>query len=325
MARLRAGLARPHPRRDTGSLSAKSSSRCTTSRKADVILSLEADFLAWGPGRLKDARAFASRRDAGAGGPEATMNRLYVAERTPSLTGALADHRLADRRADVALLARALAAAIKPGDAPTADDLIVPNGLAAHAGWIKALVRDLKANRGKSLLIAGDTQPANVHALAHAINHALGNIGKTVQFSRVRPARPTRTARFASWPATSRPAQSRRSSSWVATPPMTRLPSLISHVCWPRKKPGCEFTWGSTTMRRPGSATGTSRRPTPLESWSDLRAFDGTATIQQPLIAPLYKGRSAHELLALFLGQPDLTPLEIVRDYWKRQRLAGRF
>ena len=62
-----------------------------------------------------------------------------------------------------------------------------------------------------------------------------------------------------------------------------------------------------------------------LESWSDLRAFDGTATIQQPLIAPLYKGRSPHELLALLLGQPDLTPLEIVRDYWKRQGLPGDF
>ncbi len=61
-----------------------------------------------------------------------------------------------------------------------------------------------------------------------------------------------------------------------------------------------------------------------LESWSDLRAFDGTATIQQPLIAPLYKGRSAHELLALLLGQPDLSALEIVRDYWKRQAIARR-
>ena len=62
-----------------------------------------------------------------------------------------------------------------------------------------------------------------------------------------------------------------------------------------------------------------------LETWSDLRAFDGTVTIQQPLIAPLYEGRSAHELLALLLGQPDLSGLEIVRDYWKRQGLAGDF
>ena len=62
-----------------------------------------------------------------------------------------------------------------------------------------------------------------------------------------------------------------------------------------------------------------------LETWSDLRAFDGTVTIQQPLIAPLYKGRSAHELLAILLGQPELSGLEIVRDYWKRQGLPGDF
>ena len=62
-----------------------------------------------------------------------------------------------------------------------------------------------------------------------------------------------------------------------------------------------------------------------LEAWGDLRAFDGTATIQQPLIAPLYDGKSALELLALFLGEPDRSGLEIVRDYWRRQALAGRF
>ena len=62
-----------------------------------------------------------------------------------------------------------------------------------------------------------------------------------------------------------------------------------------------------------------------LESWSDLLAFDGTATIQQPLIAPLYKGKSAHELLAVFLGEPDLSGLEIIRDYWRRRKLPGDF
>src|SRR5262249_19637020 len=62
-----------------------------------------------------------------------------------------------------------------------------------------------------------------------------------------------------------------------------------------------------------------------LESWSDLRAYDGTATIQQPLISPLYEGKSAHELLALLLGEPDRAGLEIVRDYWKRQSLPGDF
>ena len=78
-------------------------------------------------------------------------------------------------------------------------------------------------------------------------------------------------------------------------------------------------------MRQPDCATGIFHKPHCLEAWGDLRAFDGTVTIQQPLIAPLYKGRTAHELLALLLGQPDLSPLEIVREHWKRQGLAGEF
>ncbi len=73
--------------------------------KADVIVALDADFLAWGPGRLKDAAAFAARREVGDDrGADAKMNRLYVVERTPTLTGAAADHRLAIAARDVASL-----------------------------------------------------------------------------------------------------------------------------------------------------------------------------------------------------------------------------
>jgi anaerobic selenocysteine-containing dehydrogenase len=56
-----------------------------------------------------------------------------------------------------------------------------------------------------------------------------------------------------------------------------------------------------------------------LETWSDARAFDGTVTIMQPLIAPLYGGKSAHELLAALMGQPDRSSYTIVRDYWRGQ------
>ena len=80
--------------------------------KADILVALDADFLAWGPGRIKDARAFATRREPGdpAAGANATMNRLYSIESTPTLTGAAADHRLAVLARDVALFTRALAA-----------------------------------------------------------------------------------------------------------------------------------------------------------------------------------------------------------------------
>src|SRR5262249_51264857 len=62
-----------------------------------------------------------------------------------------------------------------------------------------------------------------------------------------------------------------------------------------------------------------------LETWSDIRCFDGTVTIQQPLIAPLYQGKSCHEVLATLLGEPDRPALEIVREYWKKQHLPGEF
>ena len=150
--------------------------------KAEVIVSLEADFLAWGPARLKDARAFAARRDALEGSASASMNRLYVVECTPSLTGAAADHRLAIPARGCRAVARALAAAIEPPAVPAAAEQPPGKLHAEHAGWIKALARDLNANRGRSLVIAGDSQPAEVHALAHLINHSLGNIGKTAEF-----------------------------------------------------------------------------------------------------------------------------------------------
>jgi MoCo/4Fe-4S cofactor protein with predicted Tat translocation signal len=294
--------------------------------KADVIVSLDADFLAWGPGRLKDARAFAARRDAGAGGPGASMNRLYVAECTLSVTGAAADHRVAIPARGVATLARALVAAIDPalaaGDQPAA----IPEYLAAHAGWIKAVARDLTANRGKSLVIAGETQPAEVHALAHLINHSLGNIGKTVEFFPRADAGPS--DQIGSLRELARDIEAGLVDTLFILGGNTAFdaPGDLGFAFLLRsEKTKLRIHLGLYDDETARLCHWHIPQAHFLESWSDLKAFDGTATIQQPLIAPLYKGRSAHELLALLLGQPDLTPLEIVRDYWKRQGLPGDF
>src|SRR5207253_2757106 len=100
-----------------------------------------------------------------------TMNRLYAIECTPTITGASADHRLAVPARDVEAIARAIARAVGVGGAaPTEPNL--PDRLARHARWIAALGRDLAAARGRSLVIASDAQPPEVHALAHLINHA---------------------------------------------------------------------------------------------------------------------------------------------------------
>src|SRR6185312_11487224 len=134
--------------------------------KADVVVSLDADFLCDGPAGLRYAREFASRRR-----PEdaARMNRLYVAEGMPTSTGSRADHRLPRRPGAIAILAEHIAAGV--GAVPAAASSIDPLG----KKWADAVARDLRAHRGASVVIAGDAQPPEVHALAHAMNAALGN------------------------------------------------------------------------------------------------------------------------------------------------------
>src|SRR5262249_19113987 len=141
--------------------------------QADVIVALDADFLGGGPGSLPYAKAFATRRQ-----PEQPdrMNRLYPVEAMPTSTGARPDHRLPARprriRSVAASLAAALGISVRGGE---------PSGSAGK--WIAAVARDLQAHRGASLVIAGESQPPTVHALAHAMNQALGNVGRTVVYT----------------------------------------------------------------------------------------------------------------------------------------------
>ncbi len=144
--------------------------------KANVVVSLDADFLSVGPGRLRYTRDFTARRKVR--GNQHEMNRLYVVESTPSNTGAMADHRLPLRAVEIEAFALALAAEVGiawPLPAPSAT---------AGSAWIAPLARDLKRHPGASIIIAGEQQTPLVHALAHAMNHALGNVGKNGQLHR---------------------------------------------------------------------------------------------------------------------------------------------
>src|SRR2546425_2203321 len=130
---------------------------------ADVIVSLDADFLSAGfPGQTRYARDFAKRRDPDSG----KMSRLYVFESTPSATGAKADQRQPRPASEIEPFARALAL-----------------DLTSNSPNPRGLVADLAAHRGASTIIPGDHQSPVVHALAHAANAALGNIGKTVFYT----------------------------------------------------------------------------------------------------------------------------------------------
>src|SRR5947209_8805885 len=152
--------------------------------QADAILALDADFLCSGPGAVRYARDFADRRRVT--GPGSTMNRLYAVESMLTNTGAMADHRLPLRSGDIKDFARAVAYGVGvKGVTPPAAPSKFP------AGWIAALVRDLEAHRGSSIVIAGDTQPGEVHPLAHAMSQPLGNAGKKAFYTDPAEANPT--------------------------------------------------------------------------------------------------------------------------------------
>lgn len=144
--------------------------------RADVVVSLDADFLAEGPGRLAYARNFSARRHVRAVADK--MNRLYAVESTPTITGAAADHRQAVKPGAVetvaALLGKAVGLAL-----PLGSDNVATN---IDPSWIEAAAADLKAAGRKAVVVAGEHQTAYVHAVAIAINRQLGAIGSTVTF-----------------------------------------------------------------------------------------------------------------------------------------------
>src|SRR6185295_11439464 len=138
------------------------------------IVSLGSDFLASWPGQVRYARDFGARRRPAEGvnvQPEEQMNRLYVIESTPTITGANADHRFAVKPSEMRNVAIGISNA---GTVQMTGDI---------GSWLPAVFKDLQAHKGASIVIAGDEQPAEIHALAHLANSQLGNVGKTVFYS----------------------------------------------------------------------------------------------------------------------------------------------
>ncbi|HXQ26524.1 MAG TPA: TAT-variant-translocated molybdopterin oxidoreductase [Candidatus Acidoferrales bacterium] len=281
--------------------------------QADVIVSLDADFLSRGPGHVRYAREFASRRDLSAG-PASKLNRFYAAESMPTGTGASSDHRLPLRSTDIDDLARQLAAAVGVAVPPSANaSAKIP------AAWVSAVARDLAAHRGSSLVIAGEQQPAFVHALAHAINAALGNVGKTVVYTESIEANPVN--------------QLESLRDLVNDLNAGRVEILVIIDGNPVYDAPADFNFADALQNAKLRVhSGLYKDETAelchwhapaahfLESWSDARAFDGTVGIVQPLIAPLYDGHTAHEVLAAFSGDSGKSGHDLVRGYWQSQR-----
>ncbi len=287
---------------------------------ADVVVSLDADFLSSGPGSLRYAKDFAARRR-----PEHAerMNRLYAIESMPTSTGARADHRLALKPSRIEQAARRLAAALGAGGAAPAAPLEGPDGERV-AKFIDAVANDLKSHRGASLVIAGECQPPAVHALAHAMNQALDNVGKTVVYTETVEAEPV--AQLDSL----RDLVSDMSAGKVdllvilggnpvyTAPPDLKFADALGkvplrvHLSLYSDETSALCQWQIPEAHF-------------LESWSDARAYDGTVSIVQPLIAPLYDGRTAHEVLAAMTDRPERSSYDIVREYWSKGNITPEF
>ncbi len=320
---------------------------------ADVIVSLDSDFLAGGPGSVRYSKDFAAKRrvmtaetpaqqkkelqqQPAENRPEGraanaayakesvpgqtTMNRLYVAEGTPSVTGARADHRIRIRTSEVPVFAASLASALGAGGANS-------GGLSDKARKaVEAIAKDLQAHRGSSLVIAGDYQPAAVHALAHAINQALGNVGKTVSYASAIDLNPVDNVQSLRELVADLNAGSVQTLIILGGNPVYDAPAdlnfkealknkalkLRAHVGMYFNETSAWCQWHIPEAHY-------------LESWSDARAYDGTATVVQPLIEPLYGGVSAHQVLSVLLNKADATPHDLVKSYWSGQAGANTF
>ncbi|WNG42465.1 4Fe-4S dicluster domain-containing protein [Archangium violaceum] len=287
--------------------------------KADVVLSLDADFLESRPANLAYARAFARRRDPA----EGNLNRLYVAEPRFTITGGMADHRLRVKSAEVFAVAAAIASRVGGGVEGLAGAAAAKAQLnAAHQKWVDAVAADLRAAGGRSLVVAGERQPAAVHALAAAINAALGNVGQTVRYI---PATVNESTSVAGL----RPLVDELKNGAVdvlvitSWNPLYRAPVDLGlqEVLDPKTNPNrAKLTVVYTSLfEDETSAYADWFIPAAheLEAWGDGRSIDGTVSIVQPLIQPLFNGVPASELFALFLGEPFRSSYQILRDFYR--------
>ena len=276
---------------------------------ADVIVSLDADFLSGAvfPGFHKLVREYAERRKD----PE-KLNRLYAIESTPTTTGLKAEHRLGLRASEIPVFAAELARAVGVSgiEAPSyawSDE---------QKMFLAALAKDLRAHAGKSAVIPG-IYHESVSGLADAINNALGNLGKSIIFTESMNPLPrtkldTRLEALVADLDTGKvdwlvilnanPVYSAPANLEFAT--MLEKAKMTAHLGSHLDETGQNAQWHIPAAHF-------------LESWSDARAYDGTVSIVQPMIDPLYGGKTAHHFFQALLDEPGLSPYEAVRETWK--------
>ena len=283
--------------------------------KARVVACFDADPLFDHPAALRLARETARARN-----PESGIHsRLYAAESAYSLTGVRADHRLAIPSGRVpallALLAGRLATnyGIEPTDAGAGFAGVVSDAAdEREARFVDLLAADLASNPGAGVILVGPRQAPPVHALAAVLNRALQNTGTTVTYT--------------GDPQPERPSHVEAISQLAARIRAGEVGMLLILGGNPVYDAPAALGFGDLMASVPNSChlslydDETSRKSTwhlpaahGLEAWGDGRAWDGTLTLRQPLIEPLYGGRTDIEVLAALLGEPPFGGHEIVR------------
>jgi MoCo/4Fe-4S cofactor protein with predicted Tat translocation signal len=278
--------------------------------KADVIVSLDADFLYAGfPGNVRYIRDFATRRN-----PDGNMNRLYVIESAMSSTGAKADHRIPVPAASIERLTRTLS------------ELKSLKSDVPELRFLAAVTADLLKSQGSSVVLAGDHQPPEVHALAHAINAKLGNVGKTVFYTDPVDANPVnQTESIKDLAANINSGKVDLLIILGGNPAYDAPADLNFAELLKSNKVPLRVHLGLYDNETAELCHWHVNQAHELESWGDARAYDGTVSIIQPLIAPLYNGKSALEFVAFLGGQNEQSGHDLVRLYWQKQHMGADF
>jgi MoCo/4Fe-4S cofactor protein with predicted Tat translocation signal len=305
--------------------------------KATVVLSLDSNFLSDLPGSMAYANGFITGRRVRQGDGALSINRMYCAEPSVTITGAKADHRLAIKGGEVEQLARDIAAAVGGAKAT-----------GPHAAWVNAVAGDLVAAKGTGLVIAGETQPAIVHAIAYALNETLGNVGQDKPVRYVDPieACSKKTGPLSledlvreinldpcpvdvlfilgTNPCFTAPLQLKlregltdtdplaRQGAYKTENPLHRVEMVVHHGLYGAE---ADETAAFAHWHVPASHY--------LEMWGDLRGHDGTASIIQPLIEPLYSSKSDVELLTFLAGYDADTGYDTVKQTWQKKYAAA--
>ncbi len=269
--------------------------------KAQVIVSLDSDFLGLHPCGIKNSRQFADGRDADHG----KMNRMYCVETQYTTTGASADHRMSLPSGKIASFAAALSTAIKSASA----DGHIDKELRYRERLLAAMAQDLKKNKGKGIILAGDSQPPEVHALVHQMNQELGNNGKTVKFTQHGSVSNSLESLKAVCDGISD--SSIETLIIVGGNPVYSAPADYDfadklgsvknsiHLSLYRNETSLKCGWVCDVAH-------------PLEAWGDGISYDGTWCLSQPLIRPLHGSKSEIEILASLMSDSDVEGLELV-------------